>query len=122
MENEGYIFVIKIYNKKIFVLGIGYFLQSLLVIYISLKDFDIKLLIISLILLVCSCVCTILSFSEKAYQKKISALQAEKELEETNRALKVLNSVGNISSTIGTFFASISLVILIIALIAIIKK
>lgn len=116
------IFVMKIYNKKVFIYGIFYFLISILVIYISLKDFDIKLLIISPIMLVGSCICIVLSFSKEAYQKNLSALEAEKKLEKTNRALKILNSVGNISSTIGTFFSSISLVLLIIALIVIIKN
>jgi len=114
--------VIKIYNRKVFILGIIYLITSFLAIYISLKDFDFKLLIISLILLVCSCVCIILSFSKKAYQKKLSALEAQKELEKTNKALKVLNSVEKISSGMGIFFGSISVVLLIIGLITLIKK
>lgn len=110
--------MMKIYNKKVLILGIVCFLHSILVIYIALKDFNIKLSIISLILLVCSCVCIILSFSKKAYQQNLAALQEQRELEKTNKALKFLNSTEKISSTIGIFCASISLVLLIIVVIA----
>nr|WP_315021512.1 hypothetical protein [uncultured Aminipila sp.] len=111
----------KIYNRKVFIFGIIQLITSILYICISLNGFGIKLLIVSLILLGYSFICIVQGFSKKVYQQNLSALQSQKELEKTNRALKFLNSGEKISSGMGIFFASISLVLLIITLIAIIK-
>lgn len=118
----------KIYNKKGFILGIYYLLMACSsIFFFSLDVLKIKLLVIVFILFVISCACSYTyisrSFSEKASKEDITSARAQKEstkqLEKTNSAIKFLNSAEKIATSVGIFFSTVSILLLILAFFAI---